>query len=208
MDAGFGGFCRKESTDPGVDIGVSLLQSRYVQRFILAGLWLGLWQLPLEGALYRDPVGAFTFEYDEAQWRVVPRDKEVVGQKGSDTAYTAVTLERLVADDNYKARFSVVIDETKPSESSVDPMENYHKKTEEFLKGQRFKILKPGPLTKVANLPAYETLASHLGLLYRQINFLHGGKVFLITNAALEANYPAYTAQWDRMVGSFKFDEK
>lgn len=187
----------------------SLIRFRFIA---LSGLTLLTCGLVCEAATYQDAKQNIKFDYDEADWEVVPnggpnRPLEAVDKAMAER--TLVTVQRKVADDKYHARFSVVVDPAdKLKGSEGEQILAYQKHAVEFLEGQRFHIMEKrmASLGKVP-LPAFEIIANQrdFGLLFRQVAVLVGKEAYLVTAAARTAKFPLYKAEIGKMFDSFQF---
>ena len=165
----------------------------------------------LSAAVYNNPAKGIQFEYDDTNWVVVPnggnsRPLEAVDKTMAER--TLVTVERKVADDKYKARFSVVVDPAEKFKGSEgERLLAYKQHAVDFLTGQRFHIMSTQKTT-LANVkaPAVEIIANQrdFGLLFRQVAVLVGKDAYLLTAAARTKKFPDYQAEINKMFESFK----
>lgn len=163
------------------------------------------WQFSVAAATFTDGAHGFSFEYDSALWEVVPPAAKPSGRDADvDKAMnqkTLVTLQRKVADEKYRSRFSVVADVTQM------PFEKYQTYAVNFLKSQRFTIQRQEKrkLAKVGE--AYEVVAYQrdFGLTFQQVMIPRAKEVFLITLATRTKQFPNYSAEMDKMLASLRF---
>ena len=167
-----------------------------------------------DGATYRNPNQGFSFEYDEKNWTLVDVDS-----KASSTAQdvdkamaqrTLVSVQHNQADEKYRSRFSVVIDNLDNFKGSpAEQLLLYQTHALNFLKSQRFQILGTTRTTlpKLSE-PAFEILANQrdFGLTFRQVIFIHGGLAYLLTVAARTARFDSSKPEMKPLFDSFSFN--
>src|SRR5437870_5628203 len=91
---------------------------------------LSVFSTLLGAAVYTNPEKHFSFEYLDSEWEVVPTRSET-GKAGPELdrtmqEKTLVTLQRKTADEKYRTRFSVVLDDpSKVKGKESDPFERY-----------------------------------------------------------------------------------
>lgn len=176
-------------------------------------LLLGLFSLGATAAIYTQSDRPYQFDYDDGKWELVAGaktaptqdvDKEMAGK-------TLTTLQRKEADEKYRARFSVVVDDpSKLSKAAQADLAGYAKHAMQFMKDQRFHILSSeAKILPRLGVPAYEIVANQrdFGLTFRQIVFFwdKGGKreAYLLTAATRTNKYDAYKAELDQLFNSF-----
>lgn len=162
-------------------------------------------------ATYKNPTKGVEFDYDDSQWEIVPnggnaRPLEAVDKTMAER--TLVTVQRKLADDKYRARFSVVVDPAeKFTGNESERLVAYQKHAVDFLTGQRFHILSTQKTT-LPNVksPAVEIMANQrdFGLMFRQVAVLVGKEAYLLTAAARTKKFPDYQAEIAKMFSSFK----
>lgn len=165
------------------------------------------------GATYSNATRKFSFDYNDADWEVVPEDAKAP-HKGADVdkamvEHTLVSIQRKKADEKYRARFSVVVDDLKKAKSKdVSALVRYQNYAVDFLKSQRFSIVSTGP----KKLPLVVGAASEVvayqrdfGLTFHQIILLHSDEAYILTAAARTTNYDSYAKEIEKIVDSFHF---
>jgi len=162
--------------------------------------------------LYKEAGRPYYFEYDEAQWELVTGAK-VPATQDVDKAMegrTLTTLQRKEADEKYRARISVVVDDPIKATKGKSDLAAYAKHAMEFMKSQRFDIQSSEPkILPRLGTPAFEIVANQrdFGLSFRQVVFLWetGGKkqAYLLTAATRTNKYDAYKAELDKVFNSF-----
>lgn len=181
---------------------------------ILFGLAWSAW---VSAAPYVASDKSFSFAFDDKTWEIVVAPG-AAGAQDVDRAMaerTVATLQRRNADEKYRARFSVVVDDpTRIKEKGATPLEAYARHALEFLKNQRFHVLSSGPkkLPKVSD-GGYEIVAHQrdFGLTFRQQIFLHksGSKTeaYLLTAATRTNKFDGYKGELDSLFDSFTFSQ-
>lgn len=179
--------------------------------FRILGLGL-LLSLSARAAHFGTPESAFQFDYDDAKWEVVaPAKTATLDVDKSMEGKTLVTLQRKEADEKYRARFSVVVDDpSKLSGSAKTELAGYAKHAVEFMREQRFHVLSTdAKILPRLGAPTYEIVANQrdFGLSFRQVVFFWDktGKreAYLLTAATRTNKYDAYKAELDQLFNSF-----
>ncbi len=165
------------------------------------------------GAHYGDAEKRFQFDYDDTKWEIVAASKAAPTQDIDKNmeGQTLVTLQRKEADEKYRARFSVVVDDpSKLTGSAKTELAGYAKHAVEFMKDQRFHVLSTdAKILPRLGAPTYEIVANQrdFGLSFRQVVFFWDktGKkeAFLLTAATRTNKYETYKAELDQIFNSF-----
>jgi hypothetical protein len=155
----------------------------------------------------------FRFSFNETQWEVVKQELPKAGAEVDRemAQKTLATIQAKSADEKYRPRFSVVVDEMKKFEAEPDPRLAYDRHAVEFLKGQRFTIISTNPrLLSGGKLKATEITAYQrdFGLTFKQIIFIREKKAYLLTAAARTKNFENYDRDLLSMIDSFTFVER
>lgn len=161
---------------------------------------------------YTDAKSGVSVKYDEKVWEVVevptaPAKEQV---DTSMAEQTLVTLQRKVADDKYRARFSIVTDnaaKVKPVDAAKEPLDKlkaYKAHSVAFMKSQRFDILLEELMKFQAQREAFQIVANQrdFGLTFKQIGFLVGDTAYLITATARTAKYESYVPEMNALFAS------
>jgi len=173
-------------------------------------LFLALISSGAIAAVYQNPAHSFHFDYDDVAWELVANGSSTRPLEAVDKTMnerTLVTVQRRVADDKYRARFSVVLDPIeKFGKTDTERLIAYQKHAVDFMKGQRFHVIevKKVELPKL-KFPAFEILANQrdFGLYFRQVAVLVGNEAYLLTAAARTAKFPDYTKEINRFFDTF-----
>lgn len=157
----------------------------------------------LVAASFSDLTQSVFFDYDDSLWEVVPSPKETAAQADVDrkmTQKTLVTLQRKTADEKYRSRFSVVVDQRK------DTFEKYQTYAVDFLKSQRFTVQKEGSRSLPQAGKTFEIVAYQrdFGLTFQQVMVPRNKEVFLLTLSVRTKEFPNYSADMDKMLASFR----
>jgi hypothetical protein len=178
----------------------------------ILGLGL-LYSLTSFGAQYAPGDRPYWFEFDDTKWEVVAGAKTPATQDVDKAmeGLTLTTLQRKEADDKYRARFSVVVDDPKKTAGKNEPdLASYAKHAVDFMKGQRFHVQSAeSKILPMLGVPAYEIVANQrdFGLTFRQVVFLwdRNGKkeAYLLTAATRTNKYDAYKGEVDRFFNTF-----
>lgn len=176
------------------------------QYFILA-IGFAVLTSSLRGATYSDRLHGFSLEYNESHWEFAPQ-KGPMPRQDIDRATrlrTLVVLQSKEADEKYRARFSVVVEDVR--HLAGGGVLAYQKHALGFLKSQRFQNIKIDTL-KIAGLPkAFEIIADQrdFGLTFRQVGFIIGNEGYLLTAAARISKFESYRKETDALLNSFRF---
>ncbi len=163
-------------------------------------------------ALYKEAGRPYYFEYDDAKWQLVAPSKTPATQDVDKAmeGNTLTTLQRTEADEKYRARISVVVDDPAKATKGKGELADYAKHAVEFLKGQRFDVQSNEPkILPRLGTPAFEIVANQrdFGLTFRQVVFLwetNGKKqAYLLTAATRTNKYDSYKAELDKVFNSF-----
>lgn len=181
-----------------------ILQSAFVATFAFAHMSLA--------ATYTNPTRGLSFDYDESQWEVISTDaKKLPGESDVDKEMrqkTLVTLQRKTATEKYKSRFSVVLDSLEGALKGKKNLtfETYQKYAVDFLKSQRFSVLKEGKKGLPRFPESYEVVANQrdFGLTFHQVMLLQSSNVYLVTLAARTSEFASYSVEMDKMLASLR----
>lgn len=177
-------------------------------------LWPALLvSLSARGAQFNQPDRPYAFEFDEAKWELVAGAERPATQDVDKAmeGRTLTTLQRRQADEKYRARFSVVVeDPTKVAGKGDGALAAYASHAIEFMKSQRFHILSSGPKAfGKLGAPAFEIVANQrdFGLTFRQVVFLWETKgkreAYLVTATTRTNKFDEYKKELDGLFDTF-----